>query len=215
MSNLETVEFLDQQPRCACILLLDTSGSMSDEPINALNVGLQTFRDELVKDDLAKKRVEVAIIEFNSKVNLVQDFVQAEDFSPPTLSATGTTSMGEGIEKAIEAVKDRKEKYKANGITFFRPWIFMITDGSPTDSITQATIKVKDGEQNKSFAFFAVGVQEADMEKLKSIAVREPLMLAGLNFRELFVWLSTSMQRVSQSNPGDMVAMPKPGWDMV
>lgn len=215
MSELDAVEFLDQQPRCACVLLLDTSGSMSGEPITALNAGLQIFRDELVKDDLAKKRVEVAIIEFNSKINVVQDFVQAEDLQPPTLSATGSTKMGEGIVKAIELVQARKEKYKANGITYYRPWIFMITDGGPTDSVQEATAKVKEGEDKKSFAFFAVGVQGADINALNHIAVREPRMLAGLKFGELFEWLSTSMQRVSQSNPGDQVAMPKPGWDVV
>jgi uncharacterized protein YegL len=215
MPELDAVEFLDQQPRCACVLLLDTSGSMGGDPINALNAGLQTFRDELVKDDLAKKRVEVAIVEFNSRVNVVQDFVQAEDFQPPTLAATGSTSMGAGIEKAIELVKARKEKYKANDITYYRPWIFMITDGGPTDSVQQATAQVKEGEAKKGFAFFAVGVQGADMNALKNIAVRDPRMLAGLKFGELFEWLSASMQRVSQSNPGEMVPMEKPGWDVV
>ena len=213
--NLEAVEFLDQQPRCACVLLLDTSGSMSGSPISALNAGLETFRNELGKDDLAKQRVEVAVIEFNSRVNVVQDFVQAEDFRPPTLSATGSTAMGAGIEKAIDLLQERKQRYRDKGITYYRPWIFMITDGGPTDSVDKATTKLHEGENKKSFAFFAVGVQGADSNALKRISVREPKMLEGLNFGELFVWLSTSMQKVSQSKPGEQVPMEKPGWEMV
>lgn len=212
---LEGVEFLDQQPRCACVLLLDTSGSMHGAAIGALNAGLQTFRDELAKDDLAKRRVEVAVVEFNSRVGVVQDFVQAEDFQPPTLAASGSTSMGAGIEQAIELVRARKEKYKANGVTYYRPWIFMITDGAPTDPVERATARLREGEEKKSFTFFSVGVQGADMNRLGHISPRPPKMLAGLNFAELFVWLSASMQRVSQSKAGEMVPMEKPTWDAV
>jgi len=57
----ELTEFADNpEPRCPCVLLLDTSGSMQGEPINALNNGLRAFKDDLIKDALASKRVEVA-----------------------------------------------------------------------------------------------------------------------------------------------------------
>ena len=52
------------EPRCPCILLLDTSGSMKAEPLAQLNDGLVTFKDELAADALAQKRVEVALITF-------------------------------------------------------------------------------------------------------------------------------------------------------
>jgi uncharacterized protein YegL len=66
------------EPRCPCILLLDVSGSMFGAPINALNEGLRIFRDELNKDGLAKKRVDIAIVTFESTVKVVQDFVTAD-----------------------------------------------------------------------------------------------------------------------------------------
>lgn len=50
--------------RCPCLLLLDTSGSMQGPPIAELNAGLMQFRDELLSDSMAAKRVEVAIITF-------------------------------------------------------------------------------------------------------------------------------------------------------
>jgi uncharacterized protein YegL len=217
MSELDAIEFLDQQPRCACVLLLDTSASMNAQvggttPIAELNEGLKTFSQELSKDDLAQKRVEVAIVEFNSKVNVVQDFIQAQDFFPPTLKAEGSTAMGKGIEKAAEMVETRKHTYKNNGVTYYRPWIFMITDGQPTDTTDEAIRLIAKGEESKSFAFFAVGVQTANMEKLAQISVRSPLKLEKLNFSELFVWLSASMKVVSQSNPGEQIAMEKIGW---
>jgi uncharacterized protein YegL len=215
MSELDAMEFLDQQPRCPCVLLLDTSGSMSGPAIDALNMGLQTFRTDLGKDELASKRVEVAVVEFNSSVNVVQDFIQAKEFNPPTLSTTGSTAMGSGLLKALELVKERRKKYKTNGVTAFKPWIFMITDGGPTDSVVEATTKIQEGEKNGDFVCFAVGVQGADMNALRQIVVREPKLLDGLNFGELFEWLSDSLKSVSNSSPGDMVPMADTGWAKV
>ena len=183
---------------------------MNGEPISELNAGLQLFRDELAQDDLARKRVEVAVVEFNSSVNVVQDFVTAETFQPPTLSATGVTSMGTGIEKALEITQQRKQTYKDNGVTYYRPWLFLITDGSPTDSIANAKTQLKRLVEEKGVVFFAVGVKNADMGRLKELAGDNTAKLDGLNFSKLFEWLSASMQRVSQSKPGDMTELPPP-----
>jgi uncharacterized protein YegL len=208
---------LNPEPRCPCLLLLDTSLSMEGAPITELNEGLKAFRDDLVADDLASKRVEVACITFGGSVNVATEFETAGVFQPPWARAEGNTPMGAAISSGIELVRLRKEVYRQNGIAFYRPWIFMITDGAPTDEWHGAAAKVKDGEAAKNFAFFAVGVEKADMEVLRQIAVREPLKLRGLAFRGLFQWLSNSMKSVSRSTPGDEVHLTDPtkgpsGW---
>ena len=121
MTNLsETLEFAENpDPRCPCVLILDTSGSMSGDPINALNAGLRTFHDDLINDNLARKRVEVAIVEFNSDVRVIQNFVTVDAFQPPTLAARGMTNMVGGIETALDLIKDRKVKYNSHGIPIF------------------------------------------------------------------------------------------------
>lgn len=221
MSDLEFPEqipfgaesFADNpEPRCPCILLLDTSGSMGGAPISALNAGLQTFKDELASDSLAMKRVEVSVITFGP-VNVVSGFETAQNFYPPNLTASGDTPMGSAIKQALEMVKQRKEEYRANAISFYRPWIFLITDGGPTDEWESAAAMIREGESSKSFAFFAVAVQNANMEVLSKISVREPIKLQGLKFTQLFQWLSNSMKSVSQSVPGTSVAIAPPtGW---
>lgn len=52
------------EPRCPCLLLLDISSSMKGKPLDELNQGLVTFKQELNADILASKRVEVSIVTF-------------------------------------------------------------------------------------------------------------------------------------------------------
>lgn len=212
----EAVEFAENpEPRCPCVLLLDTSGSMQGSAIVALNEGVRTFRDHLVRDPLASRRVEVAVVTFNSEVEVAQDFVTADQFEPPVLSAEGLTLMGTGITRALDMIQDRKARYRANGIAYYRPWVLMITDGEPqgeTDHVVEImSRRLKADEENKHVAFFAVGVQGANMTKLAQICPRPPVKLNGLNFNEMFVWLSTSMQKVAQSQIDVQVALPPPG----
>ena len=217
----EQVSFLtddfanNPEPRCPCVLLLDTSGSMGGQPIAELNSGLTTFRDELASDAIATKRVDVAIVTFGP-VRMDQPFTNASSFLPPTLSASGDTPMGAAIVQALSMVQDRKHEYKSNGIAYYRPWIFLITDGAPTDPWQGAATAVHEGEASKAFAFFAIGVKGANMATLQQISVREPLRLEGMKFRELFQWLSSSLRSVSRSTPGTEVPLQAPhGWAAV
>ncbi len=193
--------------RCPVILVLDNSGSMGGAPIQQLNDGLQLFRDELFADSLAAKRVEIAIVTFGP-VNVETQFTTVQNFYAPTLSVASDTPMGAAIEKAIELLAERKSAYKAAKVGYYRPWIFLITDGAPTDSTARAAQLVREGESSKAFMFFAVGVEGANFDALRSIAVREPLKLQGLKFRELFQWLSSSLAAKSHSRPADEENLP-------
>jgi uncharacterized protein YegL len=211
------VTFVDNpEPRCPCVLLVDTSGSMQGAPINSLNQGLAVFASELMQDRLAQKRVEVAVVTFGEEVSLVQDFCSPAAFIPPTLQASGRTPMGEAVVRGMQIIEDRKTMYKQAGVNYFRPWIFLITDGTPTDENTyywqQAVESVRAGEANRHILFFGVAVNEADRGMLNQLCPpnRPSLKLNGLSFRELFTWLSSSLKSVSSANPGSQLALPPP-----
>lgn len=200
----EAVEFAENpEPRCPCVLLLDTSKSMRGAAIEALNKGLAAFHDDLVKDPLAARRVEVAIITFGTDVKVVHDFLPVDSFTPPGLRAGGLTPMGTAINMGLDLLEARKSVYKAHGVPYYRPWVFMITDGKPKgepDGVMDIAVqRLHEDEQQKRVVFFAVAVQGAYIEKLREISVRPPVNLQGLNFVELFVWLSRSTQQVAHS----------------
>lgn len=209
-------EFVDNpEPRCPCLLLLDVSGSMRGAPIRELNQGLIQFKDELYADSLAAKRVEVGLVTFGP-VSVANDFQSVQNWFVPELTSQADTPMGQAIEQGLQMLRDRKNSYRQNGISYYRPWIFLITDGAPTDAWQAAANAVKAGEAEKAFSFFAVGVEGANMEILSQISIRQPLALKELRFRDLFSWLSSSLSSVSQSNPGDAVPLSNPatpeGW---
>ena len=231
-------------PRVPCVLLLDTSASMNEvvgsfdyatgetvmqdgqmydvvsggrTRIDLLNEGLVTLKETLAADSLASRRAEIAIVTFGGTVTTIQDFVTAENFQPPRLQTSGSTPMGQAILAGLDMIARRKATYRSAGVPYYRPWIFLITDGGPDpgDPWQTAAALVKQGEASKSFAFFTVAVEGANMNVLAQISTRAPAKLKGVNFREMFLWLSQSMQAVSQSSPGDTVPLTAPGWTEV
>jgi len=201
--------------RCPILLLLDTSYSMDGAPIDELNQALRQFAQDLQADSLAAKRAEVAIVTFGP-VQTVCDFVSADSFYPPTLPCTGDTPLGAALLHAINMIAQRKALYKANGVMYYRPKIFLLTDGAPTDDWQEAAEAIKGGEVTKDFSFYPIAVQGADMAVLQAISTITPLRLKGLQFREMFAWLSSSISAVSRSMPGDEVELQNPaspdGW---
>jgi uncharacterized protein YegL len=185
----------------ACVLLLDTSGSMSGSPIGSLNQALQDFKEKVSLDEMAKKRVDIAIVEFNDKARVVQDFTPISEMSSITLQAKGNTSMGVGINLAIDMVKERNRFYNSLGTPVFKPWIFMITDGAPTDDITEAAQRIQE-EENKGtrgrLKFFALGVSDYDKDTLFKLTHRV-MELKDTDFSGIFNWMSESMVAISLS----------------
>jgi uncharacterized protein YegL len=218
--GIQQSDFPNYDPRCPTVLVLDVSGSMTGKPISELQQGLAQYVDELAADSLAKRRVEIAAVAFGGTVQVLNNFSAPQNFETPTLKATGDTPMGQALVTALDLLKTRKAELVSQGIQQYRAWIFLITDGGPTDdglpAWSEAVARIREGELNKSFLFFAVGVEGANMEKLKELGTeRPPIALNGLQFRSLFQWLSASQKAIPRSNPGDQLALPPVTWGSI
>jgi uncharacterized protein YegL len=190
-------------PRIACALLLDTSSSMTGEPINELNRGFELFCDEIKKDELAQKRAEIAVITFGGVARLEIPFTEGRDLRPRQLSASGATPMGAALNLAVDQLETQKQAYRQAGLEYYRPWLFVLTDGEPTDrsEFTTAVARVRQMEAAKGVSVFPIGIgPNANLGRLKDLsAKRTPVMLNGLSFAEFFSWLSASLGAASQS----------------
>jgi uncharacterized protein YegL len=206
--------------RTACVLVLDASGSMEAKTasgltrIQQLNQGLQTFEAELKSDSVAKVRVQVSIVcvggPAGRKADVMQEWTDAAHFQAFDLVASGETPLGEGMLLALRIVEEQKRAYNAAGVSYTRPWVFVFTDGQPTDEAEwrRAVVACKAAEADGKCIVFAVGVHGVDVAILQQISTRKVLLLDEVKFKELFTWLSASLRAVSRATPGETIQMP-------
>ncbi|WP_349618270.1 vWA domain-containing protein [Azotobacter salinestris] len=187
-------------PRCPCMVVLDTSGSMSGEPIAQLNAGLAQFLQAVREDEVAAYSVEVGVITAGNRVREQLPFTTAthiEGFA--TLEANGTTPLGEAINLALDRLEARKAEYRKAGVAYYQPWLVIISDGEPTDEWQEAARRAQEFSLQRKLVSLPVGVSSANLSVLGQFSSRPALRLQGLRFAEFFQWLSASMSRVSAS----------------
>lgn len=201
------------EERVPLVLCLDCSGSMGGAPIDALNQGLQALKSELQNDPIASKRVRVLIIAFGMEVQKIGDWTDLMDFEPPVLTPNGPTPTGEAVKAALQAIEDEKKRLRAAGVSYKRPWLFLMSDGSPTDQWESAAKAAVAAEKDNKVTIFPIGVGDADLDTLGRFSNRAAIRLQGLKFKELFVWMSASVRTASVSVQGEKVALASPaGW---
>ena len=217
----EQNEPINYEQKCLCVLVLDTSGSMNaDNAIGQLNQGLQTFKSQIMNDETARDRLEIAIVSFNSEIKVELQPSLISEIEMPTLKASGQTQLVRAIEEAQQVIKDRKDYYKSKGLTYYRPWIVVMTDGDPypanqdIDGIAQ---KIQEDADAKKYVFFMIGVgNEVHDDVLSKLTTSQfPAMrMDAVNFAEFFQWLSASATVVVNSDDltDNNVSSPQPTW---
>lgn len=208
-------------PRCTCILVLDVSSSMDGNKIRLLNDAVDQFIREIQEDDFASQAIELGVVTFGDVAEVALPIVPihaVEGHRP--LVAEGMTAMGAGVNVALAELDSRKESYKKTGVSYYQPWLVLMSDGEPTDDNWQDVARrsqqlAEDGK----VVILSVGIgSEANLITLSAFSRNgwPARPLAGLKFKEFFKWLSASMASVSRSIPGDKVPLATTsGWDSI
>lgn len=217
---MSTVDYSSPNQRTPCVLILDASGSMNSvgpsgkTKIQALNEGIKALEKALREDDMALTRVQLAIVSVGGPANdadIMMDWTDAINFQAFPLTTGGATPLGKGLQLGLDLIEQGKQNLRSAGISYTRPWMMVITDGDPTDDRTfwlNAARECKAAEAAKKVEVFCIGVEGANLQTLSDLSSKPPLMLDGVKFRELFVWLSSSLSAASRSRPGDTMQLP-------
>jgi uncharacterized protein YegL len=140
------------------------------------------------------------------------DWTDANYFSAFSLNEGGNTPLAEGLEIGLTLIETAKENLKNNGVSYTRPWMFVMSDGAPTSdrSLWDATAtKCKLAIREKKLSIFPIAIDSTSNTKMNEISDVPTANMEGAKFSEFFVWLSDSLSAVTRSRPGDTTELPE------
>lgn len=184
--------------RLPVYLLLDVSGSMSGEPIEAVKNGVQILVSTLRQDPYALETAYLSVITFDSSSQQVVPLTELASFQTPNIRAGGVTALGDALSLLADRIDAEVAKTTAEVKGDWKPLVFIMTDGSPTDDWVKGFEKLKKVRTGVIVAC-AAG-QGADTSILKKIAeVVVALDTADSNtIKAFFKWVSASVSTGSQ-----------------
>lgn len=195
--------------RLPICLVLDTSGSMRGQKIDTLNQGVKAFIDTIFENQITRYSSDIAILTFGGAVEKIRDFGDIEKDDIENFSAGGGTPMGEAVLKALEMLEDRKKQYQKNAVSYWQPWLFLISDGAATDDIEIAAKKTCNLIENGKLELYSIPTLPGTPEELKKFC-GTTIAHVGLDYEEFFKWLSQSVAGKSKSSPGTEYKFPSP-----
>ena len=155
--------------RLPVYLLLDCSGSMSGEPIENVRQGVETLHSTLLSNPMAMDTAYLSVITFSNTAKVEVPLTSLVSFQPPQISADGLTAMGQALHLLLESVDrdvERKKSETARGD--YRPLVFLLTDGRPTDKdiFSEAVKQVRERRWGQ---FVACAIGKANVDRLLEI----------------------------------------------
>lgn len=184
--------------RLPVYILLDTSGSMYGEPIEAVKNGLQVMTSSLRSDPYALETAYISVITFSSNAQQVTPLTEINSFQAPSISAGGGTALGEALSLVADCADREVTKTTADVKGDWKPLVFIMTDGVPTDSLEKGIERFNRNKWGVVVACAAgSGASEDNLKKITPNVVR--LATAdSKSFQEFFKWVSSSISTTSQ-----------------
>lgn len=199
--------------RLPVYLLLDCSGSMSGEPIEAVKQGIKALLTELKGDPQALETACLSVITFNSTARQISPLTELMLFKEPELTAGGATALGGALHVLADCIRTEVRTSTATQKGDWKPLVFLLTDGAPTDNLDEGIEALKSVSTGNIIAC-AAGAN-ANTNTLRKIT-NNVLMMNNLTAGDLaafFAWVSGLIKASSKSidaKPGEAIQLPPP-----
>lgn len=201
--------------RLPVYLLVDTSGSMHGEAIEAVRNGLQVLVSALRQDPYALETAYLSVIAFNSEARQLTPLTELMSFQVPDIQASGTTALGGALSLLADCIEREVVKGNAETKGDWKPVIFLLSDGSPTDNL-QSGIDALKRVKTGTFVACAAG-SAADSNTLKQITETVVSLdtADATSIKSFFKWVSSSISVSSQKielgkEPNGLDELPPP-----
>lgn len=184
--------------RLPVYLLLDTSGSMYGEPIEAVKNGVQVLVSTLRSDPYALETAYLSIITFNSSAQQVTPLTELSSFQQPNIVAGGCTALGEALALLANKVDTEVVKTTTEVKGDWKPLVFLMTDGEPTDDLNKGLAEFK--KRKFGMVVACAAGQGANTDTLKKITecVVQLDTADSATIKSFFKWVSASVSTGSQ-----------------
>lgn len=183
--------------RLPVYLVLDTSGSMAGDPIEAVRMGVRALTSDLKTDPMAQETAYLSVITFSSSAQQVCPLTDVMSFQEPTLAASGSTALGDALNVLDQAIEREVRKSTSSQKGDWRPLVFLITDGQPTDSWEGPANKIKSRRLGAFIALAAgAGADDTVLKQITETVVRSS-DLSPDKLKQFFKWASSSIKTTS------------------
>lgn len=184
--------------RLPVYLLLDTSGSMHGEPIEAVKNGVQVLVSTLRQDPYALETAYLSVITFDSNAKQIVPLTELSMFQMPDIQASGTTSLGEALALIANKMNTEVVKTTFDQKGDWKPLVFIMTDGEPTDDFRKGLAEFK--KQKFGMIVACAAGQGANTNTLKEITevVVQLDTADSATIKAFFKWVSASVSTGSQ-----------------
>lgn len=202
--------------RLPVYLVLDTSGSMYGEPIEAVKNGVQTLISTLRSDPYALETAFISIITFNTNAQQVTSLTELASFQQPTIDAGGCTALGGALELLAQKIDAEVTKTTAEQKGDWKPLVFLMTDGEPTDDITHGLAEFR--KRKTGMVVACAAGTGANTNTLKQITENVVSLdtADSATIKAFFKWVSASISTSSinlekgEGETSDISELPPP-----